>query len=275
MRGIASITLLGGSLVAAPLAGSLPAWASALASIAAGVGLSAVACGGPGALTLAAGALGALAHHLLVDASPTLAGAAFVTLVLAPRALRAPSARMRAAHVTTSALGGALASLVALRYGGDATTAVRVAAVVVAGLLAAASLALPADDVVAYGLAALAKELPGATGDHLLRASLLRRRVAESPAVEALAEATAARVEQAWRALAEVAAQRVAAGALAAPVLDRRIEQHVEGLERIHAAAEERFARAAGMTDGRLAAAKVEAETIESEVKALVEVMPN
>ncbi len=275
MRGIASIGLLGGSLVAAPLAASAPAWAAAPASIAAGAAVAAVAGGAPGALALTAGALGALAHHLLAGASPALAGAAFVSFALAPRALRARSPSMRAAHVAAAALGGAAAALVALRYGGDASSAVRAAAVVVAGMLAAASLALPADDVVAHALAAAARELPGATGDRLLRAALLRRRAAESPAVESLAEATAGRVEQAWRALAEAAAQRAAAGGAVADVLDRRIEQHVEGLERIHAAADERFARAAGLSDGRLAAAAVEAEAIETEVRAIVEVAPN
>lgn len=276
MRGIASIALLGGSLVAAPLTAGLPPWAAAPLSIGAGVAAASVACEGLGALTVASGALGALAYHLLAGASPALGGAAFVALALSSRALRATTPRTRAAHGAVSLVGGALAALVAARYGGDGAPAVRAAAVLVAGLLAASALALPADDAVTHALAALAKELPGATGDRLLRAALLRRRVAESAAVEALAEATGARVEQAWRALAEIAAQRAAvAGAAVAPVLDARIEQHVEGLERIHAAAEERFARAAGLGDGRLAAAKVEAETIETEVKALVEVMPN
>jgi len=93
--------------------------------------------------------------------------------------------------------------------------------------------------------------------------------------VESLADATAARVEQAWRALAEIATQRAGIGAaVGAPVLEQRITQHVEGLERIHAAAEERFARAAGMSDQRLEAARMDGETLETEVKALVEVMP-
>jgi hypothetical protein len=59
------------------------------------------------------------------------------------------------------------------------------------------------------------------------------------------------------------------------PVLDGRIEQHVEALERIHGAVDERFARAAGLTDSRLAAARIDGETLETEVRALVEVMPN
>jgi hypothetical protein len=275
MRAIASIALLGGSLAAAPLVADLPAWASAPASIAAGVLVAATACEGFGALTVATGALGALSYHLLAGESAALGGMAFVALALSSRSLRARSPRMRVAHGAVSALGGALAAYVALRYGGDGSLAVRAAAVMVAGILAAASLALPADDAVTYALASLAKDLPGATGDRLLRAAMLRRRVADSPAVESLADATAARVEQAWRALAEIATQRAVIGAaVGAPVLEQRITQHVEGLERIHAAAEERFARAAGMSDQRLEAARMDGETLETEVKALVEVMP-
>jgi hypothetical protein len=275
MRAIATIALLGGSLTAAPLVAQLPAWAAAPASIAAGVLVAAVACEAAGALTLATGALGALSYHLLIGGSPSLAGAAFVALALSSRSLRARSPQLRVAHGVVSALGGGVAAYVALRYGGDGSGAVRAAAMMVAGLVAAASLALPADDGVTYALEALARDLPGATGDRLVRAAALRRRVVDSAAVESLADATAARVEQAWRALAEIATQRAVIGAtVGAPVLDQRIAQHVEGLERIHAAAEERFARAAGLSDQRLEAARMDGETLETEVKALVEVMP-
>lgn len=277
MRGIATIAVMGGALVAAPVVFQLPVAASAALSIAVGVGASSLACEGLGALTIASGALAALSMNVLSDDS-VLAGAAFVALALAPRSLRGRTARWRVAHGAVSAIAGACAAWIAWRYGGEGSAAVRAAALVVAGLVASTTLLLPADDTVAWALASMARATSGAAGDHLLRAVSLRRRVESSPSVEALSEATASRVELAWRALVDIAAQRVSMANLqgaSVAVLDRRIEQHVEALERIHAAADERFARAAGLTDQRLAAARVDGETLETEVRALVEVMPN
>jgi hypothetical protein len=145
------------------------------------------------------------------------------------------------------------------------------AAVGVAGMLASVPLALPVDDLVAHELAVYARALPGATGDRVLRAVSLRRRVEGSRAVEALADLTRRRVERAWQALVEVAAQRVGAVGSVLPRLDRCIEQHVEGLERVHAAVDERFAQLIGLGDGHFVVASVEAEAIESEVRALAE----
>lgn len=276
-RGIATIALMGGALVGAPVLLGLPSAASAAVSIAAGVGVSTLACEGIGALTVAAGALAALSMNLLAD-DGAAAGAAFVALAFAPRSLRGRTARWRVAHGALSVAAGACAAWIASRYGGEGSAAVRAAAVMVAGLVASVTLLLPADDSVAWALASMARATPGSAGEHLLRAVALRRRVEGSPSIEALAEATAARLELAWRALTDIAAQRVSMANLqgaSVPVLDRRIEQHVEALERIHAAADERFARATGITDQRLADARVDGETLEIEVRALVEVMPN
>ncbi|MFO0645997.1 MAG: hypothetical protein U0326_07145 [Polyangiales bacterium] len=277
MRGVATIAVMGGALVAAPVVLNLPVAASAAVSIAVGVGVSTLACEGLGALTIAAGALGALSMNLLSD-DGVMAGAAFVALALAPRSMRGRTARWRVAHGAVSAIAGGLAAWVAWRYGGEGSAAVRAAALVVAGLIASVTLLMPADDTVAWTLSAMARATPGSTGEHLLRAVSLRRRVEGSPSVEALAEATASRLELAWRALTDIASQRVSMASLqgaSVGVLDRRIEQHVEALERIHAAADERFARAAGLTDQRLAEARIDGETLETEVRALVEVMPN
>ncbi len=278
MRGVATVALMGGALVAAPMMFQMPVGAAAAASIAAGVTVAGVASEGFGALTVAAGALAALTFHGLAGDGATAAGAAFVALALAPRSMRGRTARWRVAHGAVSALAGACAAHVAFTYGGEGSVAVRAAALVVAGLVASVTLLLPADDGIAYALSSQARATPGAAGEHLLRAVSLRRRIEGSPSLEALDEPTAARLEQAWKALADIAAQRVAMASLngaSVPVLDGRIEQHVEALERIHGAVDERFARAAGLTDSRLAAARIDGETLETEVRALVEVMPN
>ena len=54
-------------------------------------------------------------------------------------------------------------------------------------------------------------------------------------------------------------------------MIDERIARHVEALERIYNAADERVARAAGLEDNALAAAKLEGERLEAEVSALSE----
>lgn len=275
MRGIATVSLLGLALVAAPLTLRLPTAVAALACIALCVLVAVVACEARDALTTAAGALAALAWNLLATDAPVLAGAALVALVLAPRSMRARSSRARALHGVATLGVGLAAAWVAVRYGGADSVAVRAAAVLVAGLAASVTLLAPVDDPVTWSLASLSRELTGATSDRLLRAASLRRGAYDSPAMEALGDATASRIELAWRALAEIAAQRVtAASARGTPVLDQRIEQHVEALERIHAAVEERYARAAGLVDPRLAAARVDGETLETEVRALIEVNP-
>jgi hypothetical protein len=201
---------MGGALVAAPMMFQMPVGAAAAASIAAGVTVAGVASEGFGALTVAAGALAALTFHGLAGDGATAAGAAFVALALAPRSMRGRTARWRVAHGAVSALAGACAAHVAFTYGGEGSVAVRAAALVVAGLVASVTLLLPADDGIAYALSSQARATPGAAGEHLLRAVSLRRRIEGSPSLEALDEPTAARLEQAWKALADIAAQRVA-----------------------------------------------------------------
>jgi hypothetical protein len=275
MRELATIVLMGGAMIAAPLAMQLPVGAQAPVSIAAGCLLAGVACESFTALTIASGAAAALAWHLCVSGDVLLAGAMFVGLVWSTRSQRGSSKSWRFAHLAASVLGGASAAWVAQTYGGSEVLSVRLAALLVAGLLASVSLVFPADDVVTYGLAGRAKELPSDLGDLVIRAAMLRRRVRDSAATESLNEATSVRLEQAWNALLEIVSQRVAMTNIqgaAIAVLDGRIKQHTESLERIHAAADERYARNAGLTDQRLAAATLDGETLETEVRALVEI---
>ena len=278
MRPLITVLLLGGALVGAPALLQLSPASAALVSIAAGVLVSAAACALLDARAVAAGSLAALSLHAVGESAPVMAGALFVALALAPRGLRARSRRDLGAHLALSLVGGAMASAVALHHGGAATAAVRMAALAVAGLLASLPLFVAVDDAVAAALARAAMETPGDAGDALSRAVALRRRIEHSPAVEALADSTARHLERAWDALVAIVGQRAAMdslGTTAVSVLDRRIAQHVEALERIHTSADERFARSAGLTDASLAAARIEAETLETEVRALVEVAPN
>jgi hypothetical protein len=275
MRELATVAVMGGLMTAGPLALRLSAGASAAVSIAACAAATAVACEGLSALTVAAGALGALAFHALAPHDVVVAGAALTACVFGPRSLRARTTRWSALHLAASLAGGAAAAWVAWRHGGASGAAVRVAAVGVAGLLASVSLLAPADDAIAYALARAQHDVTGAVAEHVTRALELRRRIEGSATVETLAEDTARRIEMAWRALVEIVAQRATLAGLggsSVSVIERRIEQHVEALERIHASVDERFARAAGITDPRLAAVRLDSETIETEVRALTEV---
>jgi hypothetical protein len=99
---------------------------------------------------------------------------------------------------------------------------------------------------------------------------MLRRRLAGGP--EGLSFRALRRLERAWAALVGAAAARATARGAGAEVLDKRIRAHVETLERLYAAADERLARVAGLDDGALAAAKLEGEALEAEASALAEV---
>jgi hypothetical protein len=90
--------------------------------------------------------------------------------------------------------------------------------------------------------------------------------------MDVLPPRVAEQLESAWSALVDTARARATARSAASSLLDKRIARFVEVLERIYAAAEERAARAAGLDDKALLAAKMEGDRLEAEVSALVEV---
>jgi hypothetical protein len=272
MRIIATVLFLGSALVAAPMLEFLGPAEAAGVSIIVGVVLAGLASEAFSPLSIALGALGAVAFNALAPYSPELAGGVLVTSALGARALRARTARWRGLHVLGALLSGCAAAAIA-NYYSQASFSIQAAAALVAGLVAAASILVPADDSIAYALVHLSGESPEPSRTELLRAAFLRRRVGEAP--EGLSRMALKRLDRAWMTLVDAARGRLEATGATAEVLDKRIRAHVDALERLYTAANERIARAAGLTDEALAAARMEGEALQAEVAALTEVGEN
>jgi hypothetical protein len=272
MRPVATVLVLAIALAALPSVASLDALSGGALTLALGV-LAAVIASGRGALAISLGALGALAYTYLSPRAPELAAAVFVAGAHGARSIRGRTVPLRGAHTLASLVAGLAGGLVLARYA-DAEAGVLAAAALVAGLLAAAPLAIPSDDPVTFTLAGLANESDEPTRSLLLRAVALRRRL-DASTIEVLPPKVSAQLESAWSALCETARARATSKTAAATVLDKRIARLIEALDRIYAAAEERAARAAGLDDGALVAAKMEGDRLEAEVSALIEVSGN
>lgn len=275
MKAMIRVLVLGAALAAWPLLLSRPAPVVALGAIGAGVLAAWSLEGRLHALVVAAGAAAALALVTLAPWSVPLGGAAFALLASAPRALRVEGRPALGAHAALAAIGGAVGAHVALRYGADASAAVRAASLVTAGIVASVATLVPAQDPVARALADLAAELTGDVSAALSRAAALRRRTAGGEVLRQLPEDTATRIDAGWSALVRTATRRAELGAelaAGAAVIDRRIAAHVDVLERIHAAATERLAHTMGLEDPGIAAATLERDGIEAEVRALAEI---
>lgn len=268
MRQVAAVFALGIALAALPQLSSLDALTGAALTLAIGV-ITAVLAAGRGALSIAFGALGALAYTYLAPRAPELAAAVFVAGAHGARSLRGRTLPLRGAHALASLVAGLLAGLVLARYQ-SADAGVLAAAAVVAGLLSATPLAIPADDPTTFALAGLASESDEPARSLLFRAVAVRRRV-DAATMEVLPDKVAEQLENSWSALLDTARARATARSTAT-LLDKRIARFVEVLERIYTAAEERAARAAGLDDKALLQAKMEGDRLEAEVSALIEV---
>lgn len=267
-----TVALLGLAWLAAPL-GLLPDGPlGGLAWLCLSLGLATLLHGRWTLLGVSSAALGALVWVALSPAWPGLAGALWLSAMMAPRTWRASS---RAAHGAVALVGGALAAWVASRWGAQPDATVRAAAWAVAGMLSLASWALPADDAVAFELTRLASQVPEPAAARLKSAAALRRRATDDDEVlGSLPPSTRALVAQGWGALADAAALRARLGAAVAERaqgLDARIERQLAVLERIQSAAESRHARALGATDLRLVTAELERDGLEAEAQALNE----
>lgn len=269
MRPIATLFVLALALVALPRTASLDALSGALVTLALGV-LSAVVIAGRSALSITLGSIGALAYTYLAPKAPELAAALFVAGAHGARSIRGRSLALRGAHTLTALLGGLLGGAILARYA-DAEPGVIAAASIVGALLAAMPLAIPADDAITFALQALASESDEPARALLMRAVAIRRRV-DAATIDVLPPSVSTQLEASWAALLETANARATSRASAALLLDKRIARFVDALDRIYTAAEERAARAAGLDDKALLAAKMEGDRLEAEVAALIEV---
>jgi hypothetical protein len=271
MLAMLRVLVLGAALVGAALVTGT--W-SALAAVAVSCAVAALIDGRRSALALIAGSLAALLHTALGGAYPVLAGALWCALVWSPRAARGPDGRSRGAVVALALLGGGAASWTAARFGADPSAAVRMAAVLVAGLLASAGALVAVDDPVATALRWAMLPTREPVDAALARALDLRRRAALAEVTQRVDAETAARVERAWASLADLGRDLAAARSRgAAPGwMVARVESHVTALERAHERLDAHLASSVRVADPRLAEVELANESLELEVRALDEV---
>jgi hypothetical protein len=265
------VLVLGAAVVGAALVTG--PW-SGLAFVAASCAVAALVDGRAGALALIAGSLAALAHAALGAGHPVLAGAVWCAGVWSARAARGADGRARRAVVGLALAGGALAALTAERFGNDPAAAVRLAAVLVAGLLASAGALIAVDDPVATALRQALWTPAVAVDGVLARGLALRRRSALGDGAKDVAAETTARVEAAWTALAALCGELAAARARGATPgwMVARVEAHVTALERAHERLEAHLASSVRVTDTGLADVERASESLDLEVRALDEV---
>jgi hypothetical protein len=179
---------------------------SALVQVAFGVLMAVFASGALTTLSVAGGALGALAFGALAPVSPALGGAAFLACVFFERTTRIAQARSRSLHLGLAILGGALAAQASVAFAG-----VAIATLSVALLVSAALTALPffvdCDDPITHKLSVAAKMLKGDLAKELGEAAELRRQTMLLP-LEASSKDT---VESSWSALATLVEGRMLA----------------------------------------------------------------
>lgn len=269
-RSITRVFLFGIAALGVPLAldgGAL----SGLVGLMVTVTLACVADEKISALAVALGALAGLSLVLWGDASVLIATGLASGLIWGARARRARGSMGLAVTVFVAIGTGAAAGGIASGYGGHEEVGVRLAALVVAGIIASVPMVVPVDDRVTLALDDAALRAGGRVLSVLSLSVVLRRRVLESDALEALSEGSRERIEGVWRSLAAMARRRAEldAGEGVATVLDEKIEAHVAALQRVHTAAEARYERSLAVSDQGLAEAAVEGESLEAEVEAL------
>ncbi len=266
------VVVLGAALVGASLVTGAP---SALVAVAASCGVAALVDGRWSPLALVAGSLAALICASLGVYHPVLGGALWCVGVWAVRASRGADGRARRAIVGLSLVGGASGAWVASRYGGDPSIVVRLAAVMVAGLLASLGALVGVDDFVATSLRWAALPRREQVDEALARALDLRRRVALVELEHRVDPDVTARIERAWTSLAALSHTLAAArmrGAAPAWIV-ARVESHVVALERAHASLDAHLASSVRIADPHVADVDLASESLELEVRALDEVI--
>jgi hypothetical protein len=256
----------------APFTARLGTVVGSMALVALAVLLALAATGIPSALAVASGALGAFASGAVAGAGPALAGALLVTLCFAERTLRVRENKARLLHLGLAAGAGALAAWLSTRYAG-ADIVVRAVVVVVAAVLTALPLSVPADDPVAFALDDVAEDVAKPAKDSLRAGAELRRTVDES----LLDRQSARDARQAWQNLVRLAQARAR---LEKPRrgsdavlrrLDQRIAEHVESLTKMYTAADAASAAALSLDDTAREKVDSAGSSLDEVSKAIVE----
>lgn len=267
MHTAASVVLLTAALVLAELVRGAPptigAWLFALLATIAALVASRVS-----PLAIASGGIAALAWIVLRPIAAPIAGAGFVLLVLAARALRVASGPSRILHTALCIGSGGVAAWASehwVRLGALDDLVRPVAAMVIAALALGLPFLVPSDDPQTHALLSLARRTRGGARPRLLRAVVLRRRAlgVSGHGRLALRSAEQRALSRAFDELEEVAADLIDRGA-SLGVLTESLERRVRALGRavralVHVDEEEGRLSARSAGDADLAAEHAEA----------------
>lgn len=272
-----ALSLLVASAVAfgvMPFAGRLGLLLGACLTVSLGVLLALAASHAPSAVAVTSGALGAFSAGVLAEYSAALAGALLVGLAFAERTLRVRDVNGRLLHLGVALGAGAVAGTVSTLYAG-ADPLVRGVVVVIAAVLGAAPLLIPADDPIAHALDDLASSVSDPSRSTLRAGAELRRNVDES----LLDSQSVKDAQLAWRNLVRLGRARVrldrskasaAAGAVMARV-DQRLAEHVASLTRMYTAADSVAAATLSLDDGALSSVAEKGATLDEVSSAIVD----
>ncbi|MBI3203782.1 MAG: hypothetical protein HYZ29_19740 [Myxococcales bacterium] len=247
----------------------------AVVAVGFGVLLALAASFSSNAVAVASGAIGAFTSGVLASHAPALAGAALLGLAFAERTLRIRDRNSRIVHVVVALGAGGLAGYLAMQYSASEPL-VRVVVIVIAAVLSAAPLMIPADDPVAHALDELGSVITGESGAKLGAAAELRRSVDE-----ALLDSSGARdARRAWKNLLGLGQARARLSSAKAPSeraeavirrVDQRIAEHVDSLNRMYTAADAASAAGLSLDDAALRSVETTRETLDEVSKAIIE----
>ena len=243
---VAPAALLCASLLVAEALRQTSPIPSAIALVALAVVTSLVATR-PSLSAVLLGAAAAVAYALLRERVPSAAGAAFIALIVSPRAIRAFTSLGRILVLSLSTLAGAIGSFV-LASAEHAGPERLIGALLVTAFVMALPLAVSADDPIGGALRSIAQKSRGANRGMVLRAVALRRRL--QTALHAPTRVEAKAIERTFARLIELGEARTSALAGGVTLeramrvqlvtlvgcvraLDRRAAEH-EGLEAQH-----------------------------------------
>jgi len=277
MRKLAFLAAAALAFGLAPLTMRIGPIPGSLVLVVTGVIFAVAASGALSALSIAGGALGALAGGVLGGVSPWMAGAALAGLCFAERSARVRGRNARILHIGLGLGGGAAAGAINASFA-TSQIAVHGVAVVVAAVLLALPLLVEADDPMAHALDLASAEVTGAARTSLHEGAELRRTIDE----DLLDRKVARNMRQTWASLLRLAEARARLERAAKPRegspaekvlgrVDTRIADHVAALSRAYAAADTARAAEVSIDDAALRGVETMGESLEQVSRAIVE----